>query len=109
MKIKFKQNEHKEFLKNELKNTEAYLAKLGPGEEYDEYFAHWQQLNEELRKMSFGNKVKEALPWLTLGVTAVAGIFVPIYGMNKAYQKEEVEGELSNGKVWSIATKKTKN
>jgi hypothetical protein len=29
--------------------------------------------------------------------------------MNKAYQKEEVEGELSNGKVWSIATKKTKS
>ena len=109
MKIKLKQNPRKEFLKKEIQDCEAYMRKLGPGDEYDKYMEYWTWLNGQLKEMSFWHKAGEALPWLTLGVTAVAGIAVPIYGMNKAYQEEEVEGKLKNGTVFNLATKQMKN
>lgn len=112
MKLKFKKtNPHKESLERRIKANEEYLETMVAGtEEYEKIQKALVTDYEELRKMNESRiKASDILPWVTLGVTAIAGIFVPMYGMNKAYQKEEVEGELSNGKVWSIATKKTKN
>lgn len=109
MKIKIKENPRKAFLKNEIQNCEAYMAKLGPGDEYTEYFNYWKSLNDELKEMSFWHKAGKALPWVTVGVSAVAGIFVPIYGMKLAYKSEEEEQKLKNGTVWGTATKSMKN
>lgn len=104
MKLKFKKNESKEFLKNEKKNLEAYMAKLGPGEEYDRYFDAWTRVNEELERMSWTYKLNQALPWIGLGVTAVSTIVVPVTLGTLAYRNSEEEGKLKNGDVWRIGT-----
>ena len=111
LKLKKKPNPHKESLERRIKSNEEYLETMVAGtKEYEMCQEAILKDYEELRKMNEHKiKASDILPWVTLGVTAIAGIFVPMYGMNKAYQKEEVDGELSNGKVWSLATKKTKN
>lgn len=109
--LRKKENPHKESLERRIKANEEYLETMVAGtEEYEKCQKALVTDYEELRKMNESKiKASDVLPWVTLGVTAIAGIFVPMYGMNKAYQKEEVDGELSNGKIWSLATKKTKN
>lgn len=109
--FKKKVDPHKESLERRIASNEAYLETMVAGtEEYKMCQEALLRDYEELRTMN-EHKVKasDVLAWVTLGVTAVAGIFVPLYGMNHAYQKEEVEGELSNGKVWSLGTKNMKH
>ena len=108
MKIRLKENPRKEFLKREISELESEMANLSSRKEYDICLEEWKQLNEQLKEMSLLNKVGKALPWLTLAVTAVGTIVVPIYGMNKAY-KEEKEGNLKNGDDWNLATKSMKH
>jgi len=102
-------NDTKKFLENEKRNMEEYMAKLGPGEEYDKYFESWKKVNEELEKMSLGYKISKAFPWIALGVTAAGTIFVPLYGMNKAYKEEEEENHIKNGTVFTLASKQIRS
>lgn len=100
-------NKSKEFLLRERQNLEDYMEKLGPGDEYDHALLQWKAINDELEKMSFGNKLKDALPWLTLLVTAVGSIGVPIALGKLAYRNSEEEGKLKNGDVWREAISNT--
>lgn len=107
-KISFGKNKDKEFIIHEKEQLEQYMSTLGPGDEYDTCFEQWKQLNKALEDMSIWHKIGKSLPWLTLVVTAIGTIVVPVYGMNKAYKEEEVENNLKNGTVFSIATKQMK-
>ena len=102
-----KTNPHRESLERQIKDNEAYLETLVAGT--DEYKKCQEAVfngYEQLRKMDEHKiKASDVLPWVTLAVTAVAGIFVPVYGMNKAYQKEEVDNDIPNGRVWTISQK----
>lgn len=109
--FKKKVDPHRESLERRIKANEEYLETMVAGtKEYEMCQLSLLKDYEELRKMNEHKiKMSDVLAWATLAVTAVAGIAVPVYGMNKAYQKEEVDGELSNGKVWSIGTKNMKH
>ena len=98
-------------LKARIAYNEEYIQNFTP--ETDEYEIIQKALMrdyEEVRKMEESRfKATDILPWLTLAVTAVAGIVVPVYGMNKAYRSEEEEGKLKNGTVFNLATKNMKS
>ena len=100
-------NKSKEFLLREKRNLEDYMLTLGPGDEYDHALLQWKAINDELEKMSIGNKLKETLPWLTLVVTAIGSIGVPIALGKLAYRNSEEEGKLKNGDVWREAISNT--
>lgn len=101
MKIKFKVNETKQFLLNEKKAAEENMAKLGPGEEWNEWYSVWERCNNELKEMSLGYKITKALPVVGLCVTAVGTIGVPLYLGTLAWKKSE-DGELKEGDSWRI-------
>ena len=103
MKIKFKKNLEKERINNEIQNKLAYMAKIGPGEEYQDCLEELEKLYELQEQMSWTHKLKEALPWLTLAVTATSTIAVPIALGKLAYRNSEEEGKLKNGDVWKEA------
>ena len=98
-------------LKARIKYNEEYIQNFTP--ETDEYDIIQQVLlrdYEEVRKMEESKvKAKDILPWASLVVTVFAGIVVPVYGMNKAYKSEEVDGKLKNGTVFGMATKNMKH
>lgn len=98
-------------LKARIRYNEEYILNFTP--DTQEYGIIQQVLlrdYEEIRKMEESRvKAKDILPLLTLAVTAVAGIVVPVYGMNKAYKSEEEEGKLKNGTVFNLATKNMKH
>lgn len=98
-------------LKARIRYNEDYIQNFTPEtQEYDIVQQVLLRDYEELRKMEESKvKAKDILPWLTLAVTAVAGIVVPVYGMNKAYKSEEEEGKLKNGTVFNLATKNMKH
>lgn len=105
--MKLKHNQSKEFLLREKKNLEDYMLTLGPGDEYDHALLQWKAINDELERMSISNKLKGVLPWLTLGVSAVGSIFVPIALGKLAYRNSEEQGKLKNGDVWREAISNT--
>lgn len=111
IKINKKTDVHRESLERRITYNEEYLESFEPNT--DEYEIIQKRLladYDELRKMDDAKiKAKDVLPWLTLAVTAIAGIFVPMYGMNKAYRSEEEEGKLKNGTVFNLATKNMKH
>lgn len=107
MKIGFKKNPRKEFLIHEMEQLELYMKKLGAGEEYDACFKQWVAYREELEKMSWTNKLNKALPWVSVIVTAVGTIAVPVALGQLAYRKSEEQGELKNGDVWREAISNT--
>ena len=102
---------HKESLEARIAYNEEYILNFTPEtQEYDIIQQVLLRDYEELRRMEESKvKTKDILPLATLVVTAVAGIVVPVYGMNKAYRSEEVEGKLKNGTVFGIATKNMKH
>lgn len=111
LKIKKKTNPHKESIERRITDNETYLESLDAA---TEKYRNVQQVlvvdYEELRKMN-QNKLnaRDFLHILDIGIAAIAGIAVPLYGMNKAYRSEEVEGKLKNGTVFNLATKIMKN
>lgn len=109
--IRKKSNPHKESLERRIKANEEYLETMVAGtKEYQLLQEALETDYERLDKMNQPKfKASDILPWATLAATMIVGAVVPVYGMNKAYQKEEVDGELSNGKVWSMATKNIKH
>lgn len=110
MKI-FKENPHRENLESRINSNEEYIQRFAPDtEEYEKVQQVLLKDYEELRKMDDNKKkLSDILPLATLVVTAIAGIVVPVYGMNKAYRSEEVEGKLKNGTVFGMATKNMKH
>ena len=110
MNIFKRENPHKESLERRIKANEEYLETMVAGtEEYEMAQNALIKDYEELKKMNEHKiKASDILPWATLAVSVVAGIFVPMYGMNKAYESE-AEGELRNGTVWGLATKNIKS
>ncbi len=111
IKINKKSDPHRESLERRIRINETYLESMVAGtEEYDIIQHALLRDYEELRKMDESKfKITDILPWATLAVTAIAGIFVPMYGMNKAYRSEEEEGKLKNGTVFNLATKNMKS
>lgn len=105
--MKLPKNETKEFLLREKRSLEDQMANMDPGDEYDRALLRWKAINDELREMSFGHKMKDALPWLSLVVTAVGSIFVPVALGKLAYRNSEEEGKLKNGDVWREAISNT--
>ena len=111
IKINKKVDEHRESLERRISYNEMYLEQFEP--DTDEYEIIQKRLlsdYDELRKMDESKiKARDVLPWLTLAVTAIAGIFVPVYGMKLAYRSEEEEGKLKNGTVFGLGTKNMKH
>lgn len=103
MQIKFKGNEDKKKIDQEIRNILEYMSKLGPGEEYDSCIESLKALYELRRQMSWTYKLKEALPWVGLGITAVSTIAVPVAMGTLAYRNSEEQGKLKNGDVWREA------
>lgn len=107
LKLKKKENPHKESIENRITANEAYLESLDAA---TEKYRNVQEVlmvdYEELRKMN-QNKLnaRDFLHILDIAIAATAGIVVPLYGMNKAYRSEEVEGKLKNGTIFNLATK----
>lgn len=111
MSIFKKVDPHREQLEARITYNEDYIQKFTPEtEEYDIIQQVLMRDYEELRKMDESKvKAKDILPWASLVVTVFAGIVVPVYGMNKAYKSEEVDGKLKNGTVFGMATKNMKH
>lgn len=103
MKIKLKKNAEKARIENEIQNKLEYMAKIGPGDEYQDCLKELETLYEIKKQMSWTYKLKEALPWLSLAVTATGTIAVPIALGKLAYRNSEEEGKLKNGDVWREA------
>lgn len=103
MKLKFKGNEDKKKIESEIRNKLEYMAKIGPGEEYQDCLEELETLYELKKQMSFGHKVLEALPILGLIVTATGTIAVPVALGTLAYRNSEEQGKLKNGDVWREA------
>lgn len=103
MKLKFKKNEEKERINSEIRNKLEYMAKLGPGEEYQDCLQELETLYELKRQMSWTYKLREALPWVGMAVTAIGTIGVPITMGVLAYRNSEEQGKLKNGDVWREA------
>lgn len=103
IKLKLKGNENKKKVENEIQSILEYMSKLGPGEEYDDCIESLEKLYELKRQMSWTYKLKEALPWVGLGVTAVSTIAVPVAMGTLAYRNSEEQGKLKNGDVWREA------
>lgn len=102
MKIAFKKNEEKAKLDNEIKQKLDYMTKIGPGEEYQNCLEELKQLYDLKKRMSLTYKLKEAFPWISLGVTAVGTIGVPLFLGVLAWSKSE-NGELKEGDAWRQA------
>lgn len=103
LKINFKSIEQRKKIDNEIQNKLDYMAKIGPGEEYQDCLGELNQLYEIRRQMSWTYKMREALPWIGLGVTAVGTIGVPIALGKLAYRNSEEQGKLKEGDVWREA------
>lgn len=111
MSIFKKADPHREQLEARIAYIEDYIQQFAPEtEEYDSIQQVLMRDYEELRKMDESKvKAKDILPWASLVVTVFAGVVVPVYGMNKAYKSEEVDGKLKNGTVFGMATKNMKH
>lgn len=111
MKLFKNNDEHKAQIEARIAYNEEYIQNFTPEtQEYDIIQQVLMRDYDELRRMDEHKvKAKDVLPWLTLAVTAIAGIVVPVYGMNKAYTSEEVDGKLKNGTVFNLATKNMKH
>ena len=111
MSIFKKANPHREQLEARIAYNEEYIQQFTPEtQEYDSIQQVLMRDYEELRKMDESKvKAKDILPWASLVVTVFAGVVVPVYGMNKAYKSEEVDGKLKNGTVFGMATKNMKH
>lgn len=103
MKIEFKGNKEKKRIDNEIQSKLEYMAKIGPGEEYQDCLDELRALYDLKERMSWTHKVKEALPWVGLGITAVSTIGVPVAMGVLAYRNSEEQGKLKNGDVWREA------
>lgn len=103
MNIKFKKNEEKERINNEIRNKLEYLSSIGPGEEYQDCLEELKELYELKKRMSLTYKMKEAFPWVGLAVTAIGTIGVPITMGVLAYRSSEEQGKLKQGDVWREA------
>ena len=103
MKLKFKGNEDKKKIDNEIRNKLDYMAKIGPGEEYQDCLEELETLYELKRQMSWTYKMREALPWIGITITAISTIGVPIALGTLAYRNSEEQGKLKNGDVWREA------
>lgn len=111
IKLRLKSDPRRESLLRRIEINETYLESMVAGtEEYDIVQHVLLRDYEELRKIDENKvKAKDILPWISLAVTAVAGIVVPVYGMKMAYRSEEVDGKLKNGTVFNLATKNMKS
>jgi hypothetical protein len=128
MNIKFRREKkptdrdrRKEWLISEMKNIEEYMKSLAPmSDEYDAYRDNWLVYNKELMALEEDEnkkkfRIQDLLPWATLLVTAGGTVATVATSLHKdktkeklgelAYQKEEVDNELGNGRVYSLATK----
>lgn len=128
MKIRFgkkkeptDRDRRKEWLISEMEQCQEYLKRTAPGsDDYQDFMDAWKAYNAELTAIEKADEeekfhLKDILPW----VTAIAAVGTPLVmlvtSLHKdktrkelgelAYKKEELDGELSNGKDWSLATK----
>lgn len=103
MKIKFKGNEQKKRIDSEIQNKLEYMSSIGPGEEYQDCLEELKKLYEIKEQMSWTHKMKEALPWAGMAITAIGTIAVPMALGTLAYRNSEEQGKLKNGDVWREA------
>lgn len=111
MSIFNKPDPHRDQIEARIAYNEEYIQNFTPEtQEYDIIQQVLMRDYDELRRMDEHKmKAKDILPWVSLAVTAFAGIVVPVYGMNKAYRSEEVDGKLKNGTIFGMATKNMKH
>ena len=102
MKIRFKGNEEKKKVESEIKNKLDYMAKIGPGDEYQNCLEELKELYELRESFTLTHKLKEAFPWVSLTITALGTIGVPLFLGTLAWSKSE-NGELKEGDSWRTA------
>lgn len=101
-KLKLKGNENKNRIDSEIQNKLEYMAKIGPGDEYQDCITELEKLYELKDRMSIGHKLKEAFPWISLAITGTATVGVPLFLGLLAWTKNE-DGELKEGDSWRLA------